>query len=178
MPRFLVVLALLLGLGACASTAVDPDAPVEPLGDFRLGFVEVVAPNPEKLLISRDATPEELTEAVDSALEARFGRFDGGAVYHLGVSVEAYSLPPPVIPGKSALAMRVTVWRDATQTKMNAETEVISVIKVFESRISTSREGSLRALAQDAAFQTEAWLRKRMEEDGWFLPEPSENDPA
>lgn len=170
MPRLLSLIAVLFALTACGSTAVDPEAPVEPLGDFRLGFVEVVAPNLEKLLISRDATKEELTTAVDKALEARFGRFEGDQLYHFGVSVEAYSLPPPVIPGKSALAMRVTVWHDASQSKLNEESEVISVIKVFESRLANSREDSILALANDVALETETWLRRMMAENGWFLP--------
>ena len=128
----------------------------------------VVAPNLEKLLISRDATEEEWIALVDAALKRRFGRFDGTAEYHLGVSVEAYSLPPPIVPGKSALAIRVTVWDKASMTKLNPETEVISVIKVFESRIASSREESMQALADDAALQTERWLRRMQAEKGWF----------
>lgn len=169
-----VVLAF--ALSACASSAVDPEAPVEPLGDFKLGFVEVVAPNLQKLLVSREASEDEWIAEVDRAMEARFGRFGGDRFYHFGISVEAYSLPPPVVPGKSALAIRVTVWDDAAQGKLNDEPELINVIKVFESRIAGSREQSMTALADDAALQAENWLRTQMAEAGWFLSDDADAD--
>ncbi|MBS0123835.1 hypothetical protein [Thetidibacter halocola] len=159
---------LALWLTACTDATRDLDGPFEPMGDFRLGYSEVVAPNLERLLISRDATQEEWITAVDQAMERRFGRFEGDKFYHLGISVEAYSLPPPVVPGKSALAMRVTVWDDATQQKLNAETKVISVIKVFESRITMTREQQIDILAADAAKELETWLREQYQTQGWF----------
>lgn len=166
--RFFSAGVLLLA-AACTDVTQDLAGPLEPMGDFRLGFVEVVAPNLEQLLVSRDATAEEWTAEIDKAVEARFSRFEGDQYYHLGISVEAYSLPPPVVPGKSAVAMRVTLWKDATQSKMNEETELISVIEVFESRLGLTREDQMRKLAEKGAKQIEDWLRKQMAENDWFM---------
>ena len=168
MRRFLVALPLLLALAACGSSTRDLAEPIEPLGDFRIGHVGVVAPNLQKLLVSRDATEDEWIAAVTKALGDRFSRFEGDKYYHLGVSVEAYSLPPPIIPGKSALALNVTVWDDAAQAKMNVEPKQIQVIKVFESRISKNRDQQLTGLAEEAARQVEIWMREMQESDGWF----------
>jgi hypothetical protein len=173
--RILAFAGLVLGLTACTDATKDLEGPFEPLGNFKLGHAEVVAPNLEKLLVSRDATEEEWITAVDEAVEARFRRFEGDKFYHIGISVEAYSLPPPVIPGKSALAIRVTVWDDAAGAKLNEETKVIHVIKVFESRLSNTREQQIAILAADAAKEIETWLRERQAEDGWLggpNPEP------
>lgn len=170
MRRILLVLPLCLALAACASSTRDLEGPTEPLGDFRIGHIGVVAPNLQKLLVSRDATQEEWIAAVDTALGERFGRFEGDKYYHLGVSVEAYSLPPPIVPGKSAVALNVTLWDDAAQAKMNPEPKQIQVIKVFESRISKNRDQQLTGLAEKAARQVEVWLREMQESDGWFTP--------
>ncbi|WP_299793414.1 hypothetical protein [uncultured Marivita sp.] len=169
MRRFLVALPLLLALAACASSTRDLEEPTEPMGDFRIGHIGVVAPNLQKLLVSRDATEEEWIKAVEDALGERFSRFEGDKYYHLGVSVEAYSLPPPIIPGKSAVALNVTLWDDAAQAKMNSEPKQIHVIKVFESRISKNRDQQLTGLAEEAARLVEVWLREMQESDGWFM---------
>lgn len=168
MRRFLVALPLLFALAACASSTQDLQEPTEPLGDFKLGHIGVVAPNLQKLLVSRDATKEEWISEVTRALDMRFGRFAGDKYYHIGLSVEAYSLPPPIVPGKSAVAMNVTIWDDAAQAKMNPEPKQIQVIKVFESRISKNRDEQLRGLAEEAARLIEVWLREMQESDGWF----------
>lgn len=168
MRRFLFALPVLLALAACGSATRDLAEPTEPLGDFRIGHIGVVAPNLQKLLVSRDATEDEWIAAVTKALGDRFSRFEGNKYYHLGVSVEAYSLPPPIIPGKSALALNVTLWDDAAQAKMNPEPKQIQVIRVFESRISKNREQQLTGLAEEAAREIEVWLREMQASDGWF----------
>lgn len=169
MRRFFVALPLLVALAACGSSTRDLEEPTEPMGDFRIGHIGVVAPNLQKLLVSRDATEEEWIAAVTTALGDRFSRFEGDKYYHLGVSVEAYSLPPPIIPGKSAVALNVTLWDDAAQAKMNAEPKQIQVIKVFESRISKNRDQQLTGLAEEAARLVEVWMREMQESDGWFM---------
>jgi hypothetical protein len=170
MRRLLIALPLLFAVAACGDSTRDLQEPTEPLGDFKAAHIGVVAPNLQKLLVSRDATEEEWIEAVTKALDTRFRRFSGDKFYHIGVSIEAYSLPPPIIPGKSALALNVTIWDDAAQAKLNAEPKQIHVIKVFESRISKNREQQLQGLAEEAARLTEVWLREMQESDGWFGP--------
>ena len=168
MIRLIAAAALALGLAACTDATRDLGQPVEPLGDFALGFARAAAPAPQKLLVSREATPEEWIAVVEKAYDERFSRFDGGKLYHLGLKVEAYSLPPPVVPGKSAVQILVTVWDDAAQAKLNEEAKSIAVIKVFESRLASSREESMKALAEEAAMLTEKWLREQQAEEGWF----------
>ena len=168
MRRLLVAIPLVLALAACGGSTKDLQEPTEPMGDFKVAHIGVVAPNLQKLLVSRDATDEEWITAVTDALDTRFRRFEGDKFYHIGVSIEAYSLPPPIIPGKSALALNVTIWDDAAQAKLNAEPKQIHVIKVLESRISKNREQQLQGLAEEAARLIEFWMREMQESDGWF----------
>lgn len=186
MIRIAAILSLALGLAACTDATKDLAGPTEPLGTFKLGHAEVVAPEPQQLLVSRSATPEEWVETVDSAFEERFRRFEGDKFYHLGIKVEAYSLPPPVVPGKSALQLLVTVWDDeaarnapegqaSARAKMNAEPYVVNVIQVFESRLQLTREQQMQRLAETGALEVERWLREQQAKEGWFggLPEPT-----
>ncbi|MFW2544397.1 hypothetical protein ACN2XU_17310 [Primorskyibacter sp. 2E107] len=176
MIRRFAVFALMLGLAACSETPVDLSKPAVALGNFKLGHSEVVAPQLQQLLVSREATAEEWTTVVDEAFEERFRRYAGDQFYHIGVSVEAYSLPPPIVPGKSALALNVTIWQDSTQAKLNAKPKMIHVIKVFESRLSKDKAAQMRGLAQEAALLVEKWMREQQESQGWFggLPEEPE----
>ena len=171
MIRILAALAVLSLMTACGKVTDDLTEPTKPIGDFRLGHAAVVAPNLQKLLVSREASAEEWIAEVDGALERRFRRFEGSGLYHLGVSVEAYSLPPPIVPGKSALALRVTVWDDAEQAKLNSESKVFHIIQVFESRIASNREEIMTRLADTAARDIEDWLRSQQADQGWFTSE-------
>ncbi|KHQ54920.1 hypothetical protein [Mameliella alba] len=170
MIRIAAVLLLALGLAACTDATQDLAGPTEPLGDFSLGYVAVVTekPEPAKLLVSRDATPEEWIETVDGAMQQRFTRFEGERLYHLGIKVIAYSLPPPVVPGKSALHVAVTVFDDGNCIKMNNKAHDIMVIQVFESRLQLTREEQMQKLAEAAALDMEKWLREMQESDDWF----------
>lgn len=170
MIRIAAVLLLALGLAACTDATQDLAGPTEPLGTFKLGHAEVVTekPAPQKLLVSRDATAEEWVATMDQALETRFRRFEGERFYHLGVKVIAYSLPPPIVPGKSALHVAVSVYDDANCVKMNPEVHDVMVIQVFESRLQLSREQQMQGLAETAAKDIEDWLREMQEKEGWF----------
>ena len=170
MRRLMTMLALCAGLAACTDIDAELAEPTEPLGDFRLGFSEVVAPNVKSLLVSQEVSAEEWIAAVDQAVEARFGRFEGDRLYHLGISVEEYSVAvrAPLVPSKSALAVRVTVWDDAAAAKLNDEAEPIVVLKVFEAKLTTTREEKIAVLAQDVARNIETWLRAQQAEQGWF----------
>ncbi|MGR3368758.1 MAG: hypothetical protein ACU0CC_18705 [Sagittula sp.] len=169
MVRILAILSLMLGLAACTDATSDLSRPVEPLGDFKMGHAIVVAPNLNMVGISKEASSEEWVTAVDRAVETRFRRYDGGKFYHLGISLEEYSLavPVPLVPSKSGLSLRVTVWDDAAKAKMNEETHVVRVVQVLPS-YGMTREQQIASLAEEAALWIEKWLRERMEEDGWF----------
>lgn len=170
MIRKAALLSLALGLAACTDATQDLAGPVEPLGDFKLGHAEVVTkrPAPDKLLVSRQATPQEWIDTVDAAFEQRFRRFQGDSYYHLGIKVEAYSLPPPVVPGKSAVQLVITVWDDAAQEKLTDKPHTVNIIQVFESRLQLTREEQMQRLAEAGAKQVEDWLREQQAEQGWF----------
>ncbi|PYG31244.1 hypothetical protein [Pelagimonas varians] len=168
MLRYFAALCACVTLAACNAPPADLDDPVVAMGQFKLGHAEVVAPNLEKLLVSQEASNEEWIAIVDAALEQRFRRFEGTQFYHIGVSLEAYSLPQPFVPGKSALAMRVTVWDDAAGKKLNEETELFHVIQILESRISMSKEEVMIRAAESGALLIEKWMREEHEANGWF----------
>ena len=84
-------------LAACgANSRLDPNP--DPIGDFRLGFNVVVANDIQKGPASRDATEEELTDALRAAMEERLGRYDGDGLYHIGLRIEAYTLGQTGVP--------------------------------------------------------------------------------
>lgn len=176
MSRLLALLAFFT-LTACAS-GDDLDAPPAPLGNFALGHTVVLAPNLVKGPLSREATREEWEEAVSAALKARFGRYEGDRLYHLGVSVEGYVLAQPGIPlvaaPKSVVIVNVTIFDDATGTKMNEKPHQISVVESFGagavlgSGLTQSREEQLAGLATRVSKEIELWLVRQKRAEGWF----------
>lgn len=179
------VLAAILALSACENGLANLKKPAEPIGDFKLGFSEVVAPNLTKGPLSREASAEEWTKSVDRAIEERFDRKSGGKYYHIGTSVEGYVLAQPGVPlvfsPKSALILRVTVWDDAAQKKLNDEPEQITVMEaitaetVAGSGLTQSREEQMRNLSANAALQIELWMRRELREKGWFGGEEAQD---
>ncbi|MBE9640934.1 hypothetical protein [Salipiger mangrovisoli] len=187
-PLLAAALAAVLTLSACANGQANLRKPVEPIGDFKLGFSEVVAPNIVKGPLSRDASAEEWTQAVDAAIEERFDRQTGGKYYHIGTSVEGYVLAQPGVPlvfsPKSALILRVTVWDDAAQRKLNDTPEQITVMEAITpetlagSGLTQSREVQMRNLSANAALQIEMWMRRELRAQGWFGGEAAQKAAA
>ncbi|SFR06958.1 hypothetical protein [Poseidonocella sedimentorum] len=176
MTRIFALFLLCAGLAACGVNDLDK-APV-PLGDFALGHNVVRAPKPVKGPASRVATPEALTEALSSAIEARFGRYKGDRLYHLGISIDGYVLAQPGIPliftPKSVMIVNVSIWDDATQTKLNEEPHQIIVSEAISGRTligsgnTQSADVQLANLSAVTSKTLERWLVARMAEDGWF----------
>ena len=177
MMRILVVMMMVLGLAAC-SGAADLNEPPVPLGNFNLTHNVVVAPKAQKGPFSRNATEDELTEAVRAAIAERFDRYEGSKRYHFGVSVEGYVLAIPGVPlvlsPKSALILKLTVWDDAAGGKLNEEPKQITVLESFGSGTligsgyTLSAEEQLKELSQNAAKSIERYLVSQMKEEGWF----------
>lgn len=180
MLRFLCVCAILFA-SACSRDGLNDlnEAPV-PLGDFKLGHNIVVAPKPAKGPLSREATKEELTTALTTALAERFDRYEGDKLYHFGISVDGYVLAQPGVPlvvsPKSILILNVTIWDDAAGKKLNIPPEQITVFEslsgntIVGSGLTKSAEEQLRSLSVNAAKQVELFLVKQMKEQGWFMP--------
>ncbi|MDC0738409.1 hypothetical protein N6L24_08960 [Cognatishimia sp. SS12] len=166
MKRLVALAALILSLTACAQ---DGDTPAKlDLGDFVLGHNIVVAPDLKKGPTSRNATPEELTEALKAKLDTRLGRYDGDRLVHLGVNIGAYALARPGLPlvytPKSVLAMTVTAWDDRAGVKFHEEPKQVIVLErfggtpVLGSGLTSTREEQIEALTENAARAIEKWL--------------------
>ena len=175
LPSLLAGFAL---LAACANTD-DLDKPPVDLGNFNLGHNVVVAPKvATSSAVSREASKEELTSALQDAIAQRFDRYNGSKDYHFGVSIEGYVLAragvPVVAAPKSAMIIRVTVWDDAAGAKLNVPPEQMTIIEDIdgESLVGTgwtqSKEQQLEGLARNAAKAIETFLVKQNAENGWF----------
>ena len=182
MLRFITLLPVLALVAACA--AEDPlSAPLSDLGAYRLGHNVVVASKAQKGPVSRDATPEEWQAVMRSAVQKRFGQYQGDQLYHFGISVEGYMLAPAGVPllykPKSALIINVTVWDDAANAKLNAEPKQFTIFEsttgesfVAGSGHSRSKEEQMAGLAANAMTQIEEWMVEQKEAEGWFVPRP------
>lgn len=182
MLRNLFLLPLFAFAIACSPSGDDLDQGPVPLGDFKLGHNIVVAPKAVKGPLSRNATEDELTAALTTAIGARFDRYEGERLYHFGVSVEGYVLAAPGVPlvisPKSILIIRVTVWDDAAGEKLNSEPEQMTIFESLSgetaigSGLTQSAEEQLANLSVNAAKQIELFLVRKQEEDGWFRSTP------
>lgn len=171
--RLTAVLLVVGLLSACAGKDVV-EAPVE-LGDFKLGLNIVVADNPQKVPISREADPKDWDDSLTAALQKRLGRYDGDKFYNLGVSVDAYALAPPGIPlvlsPKSALVVTATLWDDAKGKKLNEKGEQFTVFEGLDgetmlgSGLTRTADQQMEKLSYNAAKRIERWLSDHPE---WF----------
>lgn len=182
------ILALLSGLAfmAACGTKIQDQPPVD-LGAFKLGHNIVVAPKMVKGPISRDATEEEWTTTLKSAVNERFSGFEGDQLYHFGISVEGFMLAPPGVPvlynPRSMLIINVTVWDDAAGKKLNEKVHQITVLE--DSTAETAFLGSGRkrtkqeqmdGLSANAMDQLGEWLTAQNAEFGWFAPRAASSD--
>jgi hypothetical protein len=171
-------LALLMLLAACGAPDTAPRNPK--LGDFRLGYLFIRADAPEQGPFSRDATPTQLTTALEQAIETRLGRYDGEGLYHLGIAIGGYVLAQPGLPviytPKSVLIFEVTAFDNSTQSKLNDEPFRITAFEglqntapVIGSGLARDGDAQLANLAAEGARQLESWLAKHPD---WFVPDP------
>lgn len=171
--RRVALLAGLALLAACGRN--DLEEPPVPLGDFALGLNIVVADNVQKVPISREASPEEWEEVMKEAVADRFGRYSGGRLYNIGISVDGYALAPPGIPvvaaPKSVLVITANIWDDATQTKLNPEGEQFTVFEgmsgetVIGTGLTRTKRKQMEVLSYNAVKRVEQWL---LEHPEWF----------
>lgn len=177
MVRILAFLAGMAFLAGCAAN--DLSKPPVALGDFKLGHNVVVASKMQKGPVSRDATEEEWTNTLTSAVSDRFGRYDGEQLYHLGISVEGYMLAPPGVPlvytPKSALVINVTLWDDAGGRKLNEAPQQITVLEttgtdsiLIGSGWGREKEEQMAGLSYNAVKAIESWMLEYSGTHGWF----------
>lgn len=176
MARIFAAILLVIGLSGCTLDSILPtEAPTADLGDFSLAHNIVIAPNPHKGPGSRDATSEELIEAVEAAIETRLRPYEGDKLYNIGLSIDGYALAeagvPLVAAPKSALILHVTLWDDAAAEKLNEEAHQIVVLEdlsaqtLFGSGFFNTGDQQLKTLARKAAEALEEWL---VENNHWF----------
>ena len=171
-------------LSACTYSE-DLHEPPVPLGDFRLGHNVVVATKMRQGPFSRDVSEEEMVQAVTSAVEERFRRYDGSGLYHLGISVEGYVVAmagiPLLLKPRSALIVKVTLWDDDKGIKLTEEPKQIEVLESFNeetflgSGLTMSKEEQLQNLARNIAKEIQNWL---VENPQWFEMTPEEEAAA
>lgn len=177
MLRLFVLLAGLMAVTACTNSNDLGEAPVD-LGNFALSHRVVVAPNLTMGPLSRRATEEEWRDALLKSISARFDRYSGERNYHFGISVEGYVLAQPGIPlvlsPKSMMILNLTVWDDASSSKLNETVEQFTVFEslsgetVLGSGLTQSREQQIENLANNAAKVIQDYLVKQKREQGWF----------
>ncbi|OYX44963.1 MAG: hypothetical protein B7Z02_02685 [Rhodobacterales bacterium 32-67-9] len=175
MRSLLAVLALTF-LAACA--ADDLSQPPTDFGEFALGYNIVVAKNAKPIGPSRTATAEEWETVLKEAIGARFGRYDGDKLYHIGIGVDGYALAVPGVPvvlsPKSVLAITVDVWDDTAGRKINAEPKTFTVFErlsgetVVGSGLTQTKEQQMANLSANAARLINNWL---IENGAWFTLE-------
>ena len=176
MARLIAGLMALFLLASCGG-GNDLSKPPKDFGDFRLGYNIVVAKNARPVGPSRKATPAEWEAAIKQAVQARFGRYQGDKLYHIGIGVDGYALAVPGIPivlsPKSALVVTVNIWDDAAQRTVNSEPKQLTVFEglsgqtVVGSGLTRSREEQMAKLSENAARAINDWLVENKE---WFTP--------
>ncbi|AVW92234.1 hypothetical protein [Celeribacter baekdonensis] len=191
LARRAVVGLSLLTLVACSDAKmVTEDTPLVNLGDFAFGHNVVVATDMQKAPFSRNATEDEVETALKAAMQARFGRYDGDKLYHIGIKVDAYGLAAPGIPvlftPKSVLVLSVNIWDDAQDKKLTDKPKLLTVFEslsgetLIGSGLTRTKEEQLDILTRNAALKVERWL---LENGEWFgidpvAPETSDADEA
>jgi len=184
----IIALVCVMGLIAACTNPNDLDKAPEPLGNFKLGYNVVVAPNITKGLASRDASDAEWIASMKSAVDERFSRYDGDKLYHLGVSIEGYVLAVPGVPlvlsPRSALILNVTVWDDAASAKLNDKPEQITVIESLSgatlvgSGLTQTKEVQMSNLSRNAAKLIQNWLVRQKYQQDWFGGTAADRKPA
>ncbi len=187
MIRTLALVALSVLVAAC--TAPTPDDELRDLGAYRLGHNIVVAPKVKTVPGSRAVEPDEWVDLLTNEVAARFSRYEGEKLYHFGISVEGFFVAPGGVPlvlsPKSVLAVKVTVWDDAANKKLNSEPRTFTVFEttsgesfLLGSGNTRTREEQMQGLARNAVREIEIWMAEQHEAEGWFEADPATNGTA
>jgi hypothetical protein len=176
MFRWALLLVVTTALLGCAQTRVD-EAP-EDLGAFKLRVNYSFADKAVQGPVSRDATPDEWTAAIENAIDLRLGRYSGPQEYDIGISLEGYMLAPPGVPilmsPRSTAIVLVNVY-DVGQKEFLAKAHQIQVLEdtssesaVVGSGYVRTKEEQMAGLALKVADRVEEWLAERHASEGWF----------
>jgi len=160
---------LLMTLLILLSCSLEDKPIVKPIMDFRLGHITVNAKDARTVEWGRTVTEMQLTDAVKTAVRDRFGPLKGRSWYHLGITLDAYLLPPPGVPivasPRAGLVAQVQVWDDRTQSILNPRAKAIAVTEstnpqtLLGSGYNYDAEVQLGRASRSLALQIERRLR-------------------
>ncbi len=180
MLRILTLITGLALVGACTQTQVYEEP--ESLGEFNLRVNYAFADKAVQGPVSRDATPDEWTAAIQNAVDIRLGRYEGAQEYDIGISLEGYMLAPPGIPviynPRSTAIVLVNVYdvknkeflAKGKQFQVLEDTTGGSVLK--GSGHERTKEEQMNGLALKVADRVEEWLAEEHADNGWFKRRP------
>ena len=178
--RILTLITGLALMGACTQTQLYEEP--ESLGEFKLRVNYAFADKAVQGPVSRDATPDEWTAAIQNAVDVRLGRYEGAQEYDIGISLEGYMLAPPGIPviynPKSTAIVLVNVY-DVNKKEFLAKGKQFQVLEdttggsaLKGSGHERTKEEQMSGLALKVADRVEEWLAEEHEENGWFKRRP------
>ncbi|NOD78103.1 MULTISPECIES: hypothetical protein [unclassified Ruegeria] len=180
MLRILTLITGLALMGACTQTQLYEEP--ESLGEFKLRVNYAFADKAVQGPVSRDATPDEWTAAIQNAVDIRLGRYEGAQEYDIGISLEGYMLAPPGIPviynPKSTAIVLVNVY-DVKKKEFLAKGKQFQVLEdttggsaLKGSGHERTKEEQMSGLALKVADRVEEWLAEEHLEQGWFDKRP------
>ncbi|MEM1075657.1 MAG: hypothetical protein AAGI36_14445 [Pseudomonadota bacterium] len=184
MIRHAALVACTLTILGCTQTEVN-EAP-ENLGEFSLRVNYAFADKAVQGPVSRDATPEEWTAAIQNAIDVRLARYGGSQQYDIGISLEGFMLAPPGVPilmsPRSTAIVFVNVY-DVEQKEFLAKAHQIQVLEdtsgesaLVGSGYIRTREEQMSGLSLKVADRVEEWLAEQHREEGWFDKRPQAFD--
>ncbi|WP_170434797.1 hypothetical protein [Ruegeria arenilitoris] len=176
MLRILTLITGLALVGACTQTQLYEEP--EDLGEFKLRVNYAFADKAVQGPVSRDATSQEWTEAIQKAVDIRLGRYQGSQEYDIGISLEGYMLAPPGIPviynPKSTAIVLVNVY-DVGKKEFLAKGKQFQVLEdttggsaLKGSGNERTKEEQMSGLALKVADRVEEWLAEEHKDNGWF----------
>ena len=181
-----IVLWLVMGLVIGCAAKEDPNAPLVPLGDFRLGHTVIVTKNTKMVPPSRRADLAAWKAMMVSDIDKRLGEYDGEKLYHIGVHVDSYVLAIPGVPlvavPKSVLVVSLSVFDNATRKRITEKPHQINVFErskkntfLVGSGIVNSKSEQMENLSRNMARLIAKYLQENKQ---WFgVVEDTDADP-
>ncbi len=171
-----IILTCALGVLAACAGIEDPNAPLEPLGNFQLGHTVIVTENAKMVPPSRRADLDAWKTLMIGDIDKRLGRYEGEKLYHLGVHIDSYVLAVPGVPlvavPKSVLVVSLSVFDNATQQRITEEPHQIIVFErsqkntfIIGSGIVNSKAEQMQNLSRNLARQISKYLQQNKQ---WF----------
>lgn len=175
--RPIAALTLAGALAACSSSGAELGEIRPEFGDFRMCYNIVTTNDAVQGPLSREADLDVFADMIRDQVDRRFGRYEGGRLYHIAVHIDAYVLAragvPVVASPRSALIISVNLWDDALGRPLHDEPKQLTVLEsasggaILGSGLTQTAEQQMQQLAENAALAIESWM---LENPDWFAP--------